>query len=226
MPGARVDIYGSRDPRELPAYPLSEAARYLGVPLSTLRAWTVGQRGFKPIITLPIETDGQLSFYNFIEAFVVNALRRRHRVPLQRLRRCVQSLRSLVPHSRHPLADLDLQTFARDVFFDSKGDLVNVTREGQLGLREILGGFLERVEKDPSGPVRLYPLTRTEPSLSPRMIVIDPRISFGRPVIAGTGIPTAVIHERWKAGDSVAALADDYNRTPDEIEEALRYEAA
>jgi uncharacterized protein (DUF433 family) len=226
MASAKIDIYGNRDPRELPAYPLSEAARYLGVPLSTLRAWTIGQRGFKSIIALPSEAEGQLSFYNFIEAFVVNGLRRKHRVPLQRLRRCVRSLRSLVPHSKHPLADLDLQTFARDVFFDSKGDLVNVTREGQLGLREILGGFLERVEKDPSGAVRLYPLTRPEPSLSPRLIVIDPRISFGRPVIAGTGIPTAVIHDRWKGGDSVAELADDYNRTPEEIEEALRYEAA
>jgi uncharacterized protein (DUF433 family) len=34
------------------------------------------------------------------------------------------------------------------------------------------------------------------------------------------------MHERWEAGDSVAVLAEDYDRTPEEIEEALRYEAA
>lgn len=46
-------IYGNRDPREIPAYPLVEAARYAGVPLSTLRAW-VGERKEVPaVIELP-----------------------------------------------------------------------------------------------------------------------------------------------------------------------------
>jgi uncharacterized protein (DUF433 family) len=43
---------------------------------------------------------------------------------------------------------------------------------------------------------------------------------------AGTSIPTAVLHERWKAGDSITDLAEDYDRPAAEIEEALRYEAA
>jgi uncharacterized protein (DUF433 family) len=53
---------------------------------------------------------------------------------------------------------------------------------------------------------------------------IDPRISFGRPVIAGTRIATAVIGERWRAGESVEALAADYGRSLAEIEEAIRCE--
>jgi uncharacterized protein (DUF433 family) len=222
-----ADIYGNQDPRELPAYPPVEAARYLGLPVSTLRAWTRGQRGFKPILTLPADSDGQLSFYNLVEAFVANGLRRKHSVPVQRLRRAVDSLSRLAPHSKHPLAELDLQTFARDVFLDESGAIVNVSRGGQLGVRELLQDVLERVERDVSGHVaRLYPISRPESPISPRVIVIDPRIQFGRPVIAGTGIPTSVLRERWKAGDSVASLAEDYDRTTDEIEEALRYEAA
>jgi uncharacterized protein (DUF433 family) len=35
-----------------------------------------------------------------------------------------------------------------------------------------------------------------------------------------------VIRDRWKAGDSVTSLAEDYDRPVEEIEEALRYEAA
>jgi uncharacterized protein (DUF433 family) len=35
-----------------------------------------------------------------------------------------------------------------------------------------------------------------------------------------------VLHERWKAGDSIVELAEDYDRPVAEIEEALRYEAA
>ena len=55
-------------------------------------------------------------------------------------------------------------------------------------------------------------------------MVIDPNVSFGRPVLAGTGIPTAVIAERFNAGETIAELIEDYNRTPTEIEEAIRCE--
>ena len=54
--------------------------------------------------------------------------------------------------------------------------------------------------------------------------MIDPRVQFGRPCLRGTGIPTSVIAERYKAGDAISALAKDYDRTPEEIEDALRYE--
>lgn len=222
----RTPLYGHRDPREIAAYPQVEAARYAGVPLATLRRW-IGEREDTPaVIELPMDSDGQLSFYNLVEAFVLGGLRRRHNIPLQQLRRDVCELRRLHPDVAHPLADLDLSTFARHVFVDSSRDLTNVSRGGQLAIVDLLRPFLERVEKDRMGVVRLFPVTRADPDKSPRLITIDPRVAFGRPVIAGTGIPTAVIHERWKAGDSVAALAEDYDRTPDEIEEALRYEAA
>ena len=47
----------------------------------------------------------------------------------------------------------------------------------------------------------------------------------GRPVIAGTGLATQVIFERYKAGESVRELAYDYERSDAEIEEAIRCEA-
>ena len=56
------------------------------------------------------------------------------------------------------------------------------------------------------------------------MVVIDPALAAGRPVIAGTGLATQVIAERWKAGELVSQLAYDYGRTDEEIEEALRCE--
>lgn len=219
-------IYGDRDPREIPAYPLSEAARYAGVPLSTLRAWVGERKEILAVIELPEDSRGQLSFYNLVEAFVLGGLRRKHKLPLQQLRRDLMMLRKLHPDVQHPLADLDLATFARSVFVESTQDVVNVSRGGQLGIHAVLASMLRRVEKGPMGALRLYPVTRADAEKSPRLVVIDPRIAFGRPVIAGTGIPTAVIHERWKAGDSVVALAEDYDRTSEEIEEALRYEAA
>jgi uncharacterized protein (DUF433 family) len=222
------DIYGGADPRELPAYTYAEAAHYLQVPQSTLRAWSQGQKGkpygFQQVLRLSPD-QRQLSFFNLTEAFVLDALRRVHHVPLQRLRPAVDYLESLFPDTPHPLAQLELSVLERDVFVEDFGRLLNLTRPGQVAMRAVLERYLSRVDRDPSGPQRLYPFIRLQRDLDePRLIVIDPRISFGRPVLAGTGIPTASIAERFKAGEPIEELADDYGRSAAEIQEAIRCE--
>jgi uncharacterized protein (DUF433 family) len=84
---------------------------------------------------------------------------------------------------------------------------------------------LDRVDLEGGIPVQLYPFTRDPAEHSPRMVVLDPRIRFGRPTVAGRGTPTDMLFERHQAGDSIAELTDDYGLAPGEVEEALRYEA-
>lgn len=84
---------------------------------------------------------------------------------------------------------------------------------------------LDRVEMREGVPARLFPFSRVPADGSPRTIVMDPRIRFGRPTVAGRGIPTDVLFERHQAGDSIAELAEDYGLTTAEVEEAIRYEA-
>ena len=73
-------------------------------------------------------------------------------------------------------------------------------------------------------PIKLYPFTRSNIDNAPTIVVIDPALSAGRPVIAGTGLATEVIAERYKAGEAVGELAKDYERREAEIEEAIRCE--
>jgi uncharacterized protein (DUF433 family) len=42
--------------------------------------------------------------------------------------------------------------------------------------------------------------------------------------LAGTGIATTVIAQRYKAGESIEELAEDYGRSTSEIQEAIRSE--
>lgn len=58
--------------------------------------------------------------------------------------------------------------------------------------------------------------------MQPKLIVIDPKLGYGRPVLRGTEIPAQMIADRFHAGDSTAALASDYNVGLELIEEALR----
>ncbi len=70
-----------------------------------------------------------------------------------------------------------------------------------------------------------FPFVEKRSSDEPRSIMISPAVSFGRPVISGTGIPTAVIASRFHARESVGDLAREYGRTDKEIEEAIRWES-
>jgi uncharacterized protein (DUF433 family) len=92
-------------------------------------------------------------------------------------------------------------------------------------LKKCLGRVLARVEVKNGVPARLFPFTRDPVENSPRIVVMDPRIRFGRPTIAGRGTPTDVLFERHQAGDSIAELAEDHGIRTEEAEEAIRYEA-
>ena len=92
------DIYGGRDPRDLAAYGITEAARYVKIPERTLRSWVVGRHYtahsgrpfFLPLITLPEENPPRLSFNNLIEAHVLRALRTRHKVSIHAAREAIR----------------------------------------------------------------------------------------------------------------------------------------
>jgi uncharacterized protein (DUF433 family) len=229
-----VDIYGGEDPREIPSYSIVEAAHYLLIPPATLRSWVLGRkypvktgsRFFKPVIILPNQSRPQLSFINLVEAHVLDAIRREHDVSLAKIRLAVSFLRRDLGSS-HPLADQRMETDGCDLFVRKFGQLINISREGQLAMRQLLEAHLQRIERDLSGAaLRLYPFTRKRDDPEPKYVVMDPYVSFGRPVLAGTGIPTSVIADRYKAGESVDQLAQDYGRKRPEIEEAIRCELA
>ena len=92
-------------------------------------------------------------------------------------------------------------------------------------VRSSLKLYLSRVESVGGRPRRLFPFTRNPSQSAPRTIAIDPRMRFGQPATANRGIPTDSIIDRYRGGDSVKFLAEDYDLTTEEIEEAIRYES-
>jgi uncharacterized protein (DUF433 family) len=227
-------LYSDRDPREIPAYGVQEAAHYLSIPLATLRSWVLGRyyqtvKGrtrFKPVISIPhSKRSPQLTFINLVEAHVLDAIRRRHNVPLPKVRKALDYLQTQF-QSKHPLADQEFETDGLDLFVEKYGQLINISLEGQLTIKSIMRAYLRRIERDPSGlPLRLYPFVKEiRDGAAPKVVVIDPYVAFGKPVLVGTGIPTSLIAERYKTGESIDDLADDYGRKRLEIEEAIRCE--
>lgn len=127
----------------------------------------------------------------------------------------------------HPLASDRFLTNGVALFVKHAGQLLNVSEQGQHSMREDFERALSRIEVGKEGrPVLLFPFTR-QPPLDigqPRTILIDPQRSFGRPVLAKASVRTEVIEQRFSAGDAIAEMAQDYDVSPADIEEALRFE--
>ena len=224
---------GRRDIYNAPAYKTLEASWYLRIPFATLRSWVIGRdyvaggevRRFQPVIMIADYKNKYLSFNNLVEAHVLWAIRRKHNIPLFKVRDAVEFLQRHFGTER-PLLEQQFVTDGIDLFIEKVGDLINVSRKGQMAMREVLQMHLRRIERDEMGfPIRLYPFTLSKPDPEATgPIVIDPKLSFGRPIIRSVGVPTVVIAERYKAGEGIAALAADYDTKTEEIEEAIRSE--
>ncbi len=216
------------DVRDRPLYTVAEAARYLGVPAATLRAWTKG-RGYptrqgegwsEPLISLP-PGSGLLSFHNLVEANVLAALRRVHDVPMARVRAMIDFAREKLGAKR-PLL-LDLHAGLGEVFVVAGERLLALSRAGQLALREVIEQHLARVERDEHGlAVRYHP--SLPPRLASEFVVLDPKVAFGAPTVRG--VRTEVIALRFNAGETLDEIAADYRLTPEEVHEAVLFEGS
>lgn len=232
--GLNVVYVGAKEPSvkstatderlELPLYGLSEAALYLRLPIKTLEYWAFGRSPVSPVIQPASKQPRALSFMNLLECHMLASMRSLYKLHLPKIRRAVAHLNK-VSGFKHPLIEEPLYTNRVDLLIKQIDKLVNVSRDGQLAIPEIVETYLERVEYDKTiGVFRFYPFVHERSPGEPKLIVINPSLGFGKPVIAGTGISTAVIASRFNARESVPDLAKEYGLETEQIEEAIRWE--
>ena len=223
-------IFKYDDPREMPAYGIYEVAHYLQIPVATLKSWVLGrkyptqsgQKVFAPLIKLPEDGDPLLSFFNLAEVHVLSAFRRDHNIEMKKIRNALNYVKRQF-HWQHPLIEQEFETDGVALFVDRLSKVVDVSAGGQIVMDTVRAHF-KRLERVDNIVARLYPFTRSDIENSPKSVMIDPRFAYGRPCLAESHIATAVIAERYKAGDSIYELASDYGCIRDEIEEGLRCE--
>jgi uncharacterized protein (DUF433 family) len=215
------------DSLEMPAYTPSEVASYLRIPYQTLKYWITRHGAVDSIIVPARARPPILSFINLLECHVVDAMRRHHRLRLPVIRRAVQTAATLFP-TGHPLIDQKFKTDGVDLFVESLGrEVINLSKGGQFVLKEILNLYLQRIEFNTAGTVtKFYPFVVRAGADEPKIVSISPSVAFGRSVIDGTGIATAVIAARFRAREPISALAEEYGRSEQEVEEAIRWEAS
>ena len=123
----------------------------------------------------------------------------------------------------HPLSTNRFKTDGRTVFLEMAEDdndpkLIDLAR-GQWTMHSIVAPFLKQVDFGENGaPLRWWPLGKA------KRIVVDPERSFGQPVDASSGVPSAVLAAAAQAEGSIEAAATAWRVGVGSVRRALAFE--
>lgn len=210
--------------RAIYSYP--DVDRLVGLRSGTAKRWLEGYaRGpkfYDPVLRERPTGSDSVTWGEMVEARLLAEFRSRQ-VPVERLRPAIVLLRNEfgrypLAHAR-PLLDVEGRELVRAVqerVGVQRALQLVIVRSGQLVLADPAERFHSAVEYDGDVVARLKPDLRTPD------VVMDPQKAFGQPAIRG--VRTESLAEDYRAGTGRDDLADLYDLTPEQVDEALRFE--
>jgi uncharacterized protein (DUF433 family) len=161
------------------------------------------------------------SFYDLIDLLFVKKFLD-YGVSLQRIRKALKEAEELI--GGHHFAQRSFFTDGRNIYLKVKNDadaLLELLSGGQWVIAPIIRQLAHRIDFDqPTGLAqRWYPL-------GPKgLIVLDPRISFGKPTLRGRGIATANVYDLFLGeNESIGRVCSWMNLKNKEVEAAIKFE--
>ncbi len=212
----------------LPAYSLASVSRLINAKPSTLRAWFRGRnyevkgerRTSAPVLPTKSGSGEPLSFIDLVEAHVFQLIRKQYRIPIRNIRAATEYLAS-IKGDLIILAHKDFYMDSGHLLLNVKDKLISLSERGQLVDKQILESGLKQLKYGPDGYAsEFFPRTGNSEQ---EQFVISPKRNFGRLCVSRSGISAEIIAVRFAAGESVQDLAEDYDATVNEIEEAIRW---
>ncbi len=195
-------------------YDPAEAARLLRVHPDTLARWTTAKHR---LVTPAFEQF--FDFEDLVSLLVISELWRRN-VHTSEIQRGMEVLAEELGVDR-PLAHIDaprqLATVGR-AFFANIGEWADAGKGFQLAFQPVIEPVLRPLEYDTHGMAHLW---RPLP-----LVAATPVVQAGTPCVEATRVPTSTIEGLVHAGEQVEDIAFDLDLEIDQIEAALRFEAA
>lgn len=213
---------------EVPVMAVPEAARQLGIPVTTLRHWLdghrIGERLYEPVLRVePIPT-ADITWGELVEADYLRSYRLKG-VSLQKLRQFVQTCRERFG-MRYPLAHLKPFTDGRKLLLELQRDAALTDRlrivyrldDGQLELDHRTESWLERVDRGADHDVAL----RLHPDGIGSPVVHDPGIASGAATVHG--VRTEIVREQYEVGEDTRDIAETFGLSLADVLAALSHE--
>ena len=203
-------------------YSVPEAARISRVPAEHIHRWLWGRKS-EPLWTpeLPaLDHTHALSFRDLVEVQFVHRFRQQG-LSLQSIRKMIGVAAKLLEES-YPLSSVKFKTDGRTILAqvveaEEQGYVFDLAT-GQYLLEFVLDYLYDALEySELDDLVRWWPLGKD------RRVVIDPRRSFGRPIVE-EGVPTDILAGSYKAEGSVIAVARWFEVREESVQDALDFE--
>lgn len=215
-------------------YTVSEASRLAGVSQRRIRRWLRGYefrvkhgRHRSPAVWNsqldPINHSMALGFLDLLEIRCIDAFISAG-IGWKTLRQVHDRARELVGHS-HPFCTNRFATDGQTIFMEFQEKNKEITlwdmRDVQRVFDRIIRPFLKDIEFDNAKvPFRWWPRGKNH------QVALDPRRSFGQPIIFREGIPTQVLARSVRANDSVEEVARWFEINSKSVREAVDFEEA
>jgi uncharacterized protein (DUF433 family) len=218
----------------IPLFTTREAARYVGVPGSTMRNWVRGydypiQGGTvraAPLVSSLSKSDPSnavIPFIGLAEALVIQAFRRKN-LAIQKVRAALHAIEQEVA-LEHALANKTVYTSGATILWDyarKAGDeeIAQLVEPGtgQTVFTEPVRAYLELISYDSD-----WWASRIElPAFQPTRVVIDMKRGFGRPILDKQRIPLDGILSRFAANERIDDIARDLELDRAEVENVIR----
>jgi uncharacterized protein (DUF433 family) len=213
-------------------YSVPEASRLAAVPSARIRRWLGGRARIhkgEQVFDRPLwrpelpEVDGQvsLSFRDLIELRLVDGFRRQG-LSLPYIRKVVEAAQSIVGDT-HPFTTNSFKTDGKRLYHQilSRTDepLLIEVLSGQHAFHSIISVGLRDIEFE-GGVVALW-----RPDTGRDEVVLDPRRSFGQPILAASGVSTAILQLAAAAGRTARDISLDFEIEERSVRSALAFEA-
>ncbi len=207
-------------------YSPKQAERLIGVEAEKIRRWLMPERSPKGPLWEPepqsLGAEDTLSFKDLLELRAV-AQFRRHDISMPVIREALRTLSDYLNRD-YPLIDPQLCTDGKHIFLkalEENGETaITDLIKRQNVFQDIISPSLKAgIEFDAEG----YPV-RWQPDPEDPSIVIDPRFSFGKPIVLPSHMPTATLTKAVEVEGSVKAVARAYDVTQEEVERAVKFE--
>lgn len=209
---------------ETPIYTVAQVARIVGVPKSTLAEWTK----FGLITRAKKVNHGEPSvpFIGLAEAYVLAAFRRQSKISMQFIKKAMNTLKNEYKQE-HPLASNKLLIEGAEIFFrlaesapkEDEKEIRRLVRlkNNQTVFADTVEMFLKQIEYSDSGLAEVIKLQGYKFE-----VVVDPRRSYGMPVINRAGVRVSDIVGQLKVEDDWQNISEGYGVTIEEISEIAR----
>jgi len=221
----------SRDPFKEPIYYSSEVARFVKITPTRVARWLKGyeyiysaQRVSKPpVIKQKDKTyvyEGYASFYDLIELlFIKNFLA--YGISLQKLRKAFDEAKEIleVSHLAHQVFFTDGKYIC--LFILTEDVLLELLSGGQLAIKNIIEELAHQIDFDKVTKLAC----RWYPPEGNNIVVLDPLVSFGKPVIRNKGITTENVYDLYIAeGEKAKPVCSWFDLTQEELRAAINFQ--